>query len=259
MKLLLLLALTLLTGNFWVSLLLLVAFYWGVDRFTLGILPDPWRFFARVRRKASLESALVARPNDRQAQVALAEIMIEKKRFARAMELLRPSLEAGDEDPGTVFAMGVACAGEGHFEQAERLFSLVEELRPGFRSGEVDLARGRMALARGDLAHAKASLESLVKRRSGTVEGRVLLARALKGLGEQAASQVALDAAWAEHASAPTFVQRRQRVWAWRAKPLRPLAYLAFGLCMAFLVYQVIVPSLTGTPAPSAATVFEGE
>ncbi len=37
------------------------------------------------------------------------------------------------------------------------------------------------------------------------------------------------DEAWKDYVSAPGFQRRRERGWAWRARPCRPLAYAALA------------------------------
>ena len=236
--------LTALTGSPVVSAVILLVVWFLVDRFTLGVLPDPFRWVMRLRRAAALERVLMNNTHDRRARAELGELYVARKKYARAMELLRPNLEAGDEAPGTVFTLGVACLGAGHAPQGEKLLEHVEELEPNFRVGEVDLVRGRFRLARKEYGPAKEALERLVQSRKGTVEGRVLLARALQGLGDDGKAALLLDEAWAEYVAAPRFQRRKERLWAWRARPSRPLLYLAFVVAGLFLLAKVVGPSL---------------
>jgi uncharacterized protein HemY len=198
---------------------------------------------------------LLNNPHDRRARAELAEHYVARKKYQKAMDVLRPNLEAGDDDPAMVFTMGVACLGAGHAPQGEKLLAHVEELDPKFRLGEVDLARGTFRLERKDYAGAKEALERLVALRKGTVEGRVLLAAALEGLNEDGKAALLKDEAWAEYVASPGFQRRKERRWAWRARPSRPLAYLTAVLLGLFLFYKFVVPQLRA-PEP---THYEGE
>ena len=82
------------------------------------------------------------------------------------------------------------------------------------------LGRGRLQQRKFD--GAKAALETYAKHRAGTVEGRVLLARALDGLGDDASAAMMKDQAWSEFTHAPRFQRLMERLWAWRAQPLLP-------------------------------------
>jgi hypothetical protein len=221
------------TGSPIGSAIALLVFYWAVDRFTLGLLPDPFRFVQRWRKQWSLEHHLKLASHDRKARMDLAELYVERKRYAAAVDVLRPNLEAGDDDIVTVFTMGVACLGAGHTQQGEKLLAHALEMQPDFRVGEIHLVLGRFRVLRGDFAGAKAALDELVKVRKGTIEGRVLLSKAMDGLKDDGAAALMRDQAWAEYVGAPRFQRRRERLWAWRARPSRPIIYavlLAVGL-----------------------------
>lgn len=238
--------LTAITGSPVAAGLIVVVGWFLVDRYTLGLLPDPLRFLGRWRRAQRLERTLLANPHDRQARRELAELNLQRGRAQRAVELLKPNLEAGDDDVATVFTMGAACLAAGHEAQGVKLLDHVEELQPSFRVGEVHLAKGRAFGASAKWAEAKAALEQLVKVRTGTVEGRVRLAKALAALGDDAKAALLRDEAWNEYVSAPAFQRRQERWWAYRARPSRPLLYVAIGVLALFLFGRFAAPQLAG-------------
>ncbi len=195
------------------------------DRFALGLMPNGWRWILRRRREAKLQQILLGNPHDRQSRRELAELWVLRGSFARAVEMLKPNLEAGDDDHATIFTMGVACMGAGHQLQGEKLLQHLAQTHPDFRVGELDFATGRARLARKDFKGAREALERAVKVRQGTIEGRVLLAQSLSGLGDEPGAAMMRDQAWHEYVSAPGFQRRRERLWAWRARPSRPATY----------------------------------
>ena len=206
-----------------------------VDRFSLGLMPDWWRWILRRRREGKLQRILLGNPHDRQSRRELAELLVMRGAHPRAVEMLRPNLEAGDDDSATLFTMGVACMGAGHQAQGEKLLAHLAETHPDFRVGELDFATGRARLARKDFQGAREALERAVAVRRGTIEGRVLLARSLSGLGDEPAAALMRDQAWNEYVSAPRFQRKQERRWAWRARPSRPATYgilIAMGLIL---------------------------
>lgn len=207
------------------SLVLVFGVMWAVDRFTVGILPSPLRLVGRWRRVGQLERMLLANPHDRRARFELADLRVGQRRYAAAVEVLKPNLAAGDEDVDTLFLYGVASLGAGQAAQGELLLDEAEKLNPDYRMGAIELERGRWRLARGDVKGAVEALERFCKGRHGTVEGRVLLAKALDKSGRDADAALMRDEAWKDYVSAPGFVRRRERSWAWRARPSRPLTY----------------------------------
>jgi tetratricopeptide (TPR) repeat protein len=209
------------------SLVLVFGLLWAVDRFTVQFLPSPLRWLARWRRAGQLEALLHANPHDRRARYELADLRVGQRRYAAAVEVLKPNLAEEDEDVDTLFLLGVASLGAGQGPQGELLLNEAEKLNPDYKMGAIDLERGRWRLARGDVKGALEALERFCKGRHGTVEGRVLLAQALDRSGRDADAALMRDEAWKEYVSAPGFQRRRERLWAWRARPSRPLAYAA--------------------------------
>lgn len=228
------------TGSPVGSAVALLLFWFTVDRFTLGFFPDPVRWVMRWRRQGYLERTLLNNPHDGRARYELAQIYVQRGKGKAAVEVLRPNFDTGSDDIQSVFTMGEACLQAGYVEQGEKLLEHAEELNPAFRVGEIYLVRGRYQLARGDFSRAKVSLQTLLKIRGGSIEGRVLLAKAHIGLGDDGRGALLKDEAWNEYVSAPRFQRRAERLWAWRARPSRPAMY-ALILVLAFALFVTVV------------------
>src|ERR1700722_5942704 len=83
------------------SIIILGLIWYGTDRFTLRLFPSPWRAFNRWRRSNRLRRTLMNNPNDRRARLELAELLLDRKRYAQAVDVLKPNAEAGDDDATT--------------------------------------------------------------------------------------------------------------------------------------------------------------
>lgn len=241
--------LTAITGSPLGSAAFLLFFWLVVDRFTLGILPDPFRWLMRRRREGQLKRTLLGNPNDRRARLELAALYVDRGAGQPAVEVLRPNLEAGDDDVATVFTMGAACMKAGYYDQGEKLLAHAQEMDPDFRLGEIDLVLGQGRLAKKDFAGAKTALEALVKHRRGTIHGRVLLARAMEGLGDDASAALMKDEAWREYVSAPGFQRRKERLWVWRARPSRPATYALVLVLVLVFLGGVVAPKVSAAAA----------
>src|SRR5512138_243214 len=106
-----------LTGSPLTAGLAVLLLWWLGDRFTFRLFPDPLRFLGRWRRMAQLRATLGVNPHDRRARFELAERLLEGGRPRQAAEVLRPNIEAGDEDAHTAFVMGAALGRTGAFGQ----------------------------------------------------------------------------------------------------------------------------------------------
>jgi tetratricopeptide (TPR) repeat protein len=231
--------LTLLTGNPLLALLALVAVWWLGDRATFRVLPDPFRWVVRWRRRAQLGRTLEVNPSDRRARLELCDLLLEARRPAAAAAALRFNVEAGDDDVHTAYLWGAALGRSGQAEAAERALSVARAAEPEFRAGEIDLELGRQRLARGDAAGARETLERLLELRPGTVEGRWHLVRALERLGDRAGAARRRQEGWAEYLALPRFQRRAQRRYAWLLRPSRPAGWgLALALGLALLLWR---------------------
>ena len=236
------------TGSPVGSLLALLLLWWAADRFTFRLLPDPLRARARWRRRGALRRAIAVNPSDRRSRFELAQLLLDARRPAEGIEVLRPNLEAGDDDVHTAFLFGALLARTGAHEQAEHVLEIARAAEPGYRLGEIDLELGRSRLARGDLAGTREALARLVQARPGTVQGRVLLARALDGLGDAGGARLR-DEAWREYAALPRFRRREERPWAWRIRPWRPALVAAAVVLAGALAAKA---ALRTAPGPAA-------
>ncbi|MET0405422.1 MAG: tetratricopeptide repeat protein [Cystobacter sp.] len=239
-------ALSWVTGSPVLSALGVLGLLWAVGRYSM-ILPGPLRLLGRWRRAATLRRTLHVNPHDRRARYELAELWVGWGRHAAAVEVLKPNLEEGDEDAATLFLLGVAYLGAGDAARGELLLNEAEKRDARFQMGAIDLERGRFRLARGEFPRAIEALRRLREARPGTVEGRVLLARALERGGQDGEAALVREEAWTEYVAAPRFQRRRERLWAWRARPSRPLAY---GVALALVLGLTV--SLLGRVAASS-------
>ncbi|PTL82250.1 lipopolysaccharide assembly protein LapB [Vitiosangium sp. GDMCC 1.1324] len=239
-----------LTGSPVLSALLVLGFIWVADRYTVGILPSPFRALGRWQRASKLERMLQSNPHDRRARYELADLWVQRGKYAAAVTVLKPNLEAGVDDVATLFLLGVAYLGAGDAARGELLLDEAAKQDPDYQMGAIDLERGRFRLARGDLKGSIEALERLRAARPGTVEGRVMLARALDRSGRDGEGALMREEAWKEYVAAPGFQRRRERLWAWRARPSRPIAYGVALVVVVALGYSVLSRVTAHAPSP---------
>ncbi len=239
--------LTLLTGSPLLSLGLMVVFIFAADHFTWQLLPSPVRWLKRFQRAGHLAGVILTNPHERRARHELADIRVAQKRYAEAVDILKPNLEAGDDDVDTLYLLGVAYLGAGDAQRGELLLDEAEKLDAGYQLGAIHLERGRFRLKRGDAKGAVEALERFNTVRHGSVEGRYLLAQALAKAGRAEEAKRMRGLAWSDYVVAPRFQRRRERKWAWRANPKRPLAY-AVVMALVFGTAATVMSRMDLTP-----------
>lgn len=223
--------------------LILVALWFFTSRAAF-VLPDPFRLVTRWRRRNALREILLNNPHDRRTRLELGDLLNEARQFEGVREVLRPNLEAGDDDALLAFLWGISSARVGDHEGAERAFDALERIEPSFRLDAVNLERGRARLLAKNYSGAKDALTHFCGERPGTVEGKVLLAQAEEALGNTDAAARLRKDAWSDFAAAPRFRRRQERLWAYRANPAR-----AGLMAAALLVSTAVVLVVAGQVA----------
>ncbi len=243
-----------LTGSPVAAAVILLAAYAIADWYTFGFLRGLAQAVADFRRGSRLRLVLLHNPHDRKARADLGAILVSQRRFARAIEVVKPLADEDPHDLRALFLLGVACLATGRVDQGELFLSEVHKADPAFKDGEalLELARWR---ARRRSAAAVEPLREFLKSHPHHVEARFLLARALLVAGDAAAAAAERSRCWQEYETELPYQRRRDRLWAWRARPSRPLFY-ALLACSALAVFSVALQkSGLGKPARAAADV----
>lgn len=238
----------LLTGNPLVAGLVVLALWVFADFQTTGVVRRAARALRDWARSSKLSRAIDLNPHDRKARIDLGEILVRQRRFERAAEVLKPALEADPEDAAGLFWMGRACLGMARFEEAELFLDTVAQTAAGSLPGQALLEMGRSRLERRDSHGAAELLGRYLGGSAHSVQGRVLLSRALALQGDSSGAARERDRAWNEYRTSPAYQRRAERLWAWRARPLRPIAYAALAAAGLALVGSALSRADLGRP-----------
>jgi tetratricopeptide (TPR) repeat protein len=219
-----------LTGSPVAAAIILLAAYAVADWYTFGFLRGIARAVAAFQRGRRLRLVLLHNPHDRKARADLGEILVSQGRYARVIEVVQPLAAEDPHDLNALFLLGVACLATGRVEQGELFLGEVEQASPGYRDGAALLELGRFRLRRG-VASAAGPLRKFVEAHPHHVEARFLLSRAHVLAGDPAAAAAERARCWQEYETELPYQKRRDRLWAWRARPSRPLIYAACACC----------------------------
>src|SRR5512146_3241255 len=112
-KWLLWILLSAMTGNPILARAIILIGWFALDRFTFRFLPDPVRWARRRMRATALRRTLHVNPHDRRARFELGDLLISFGRHREAVDVLKPNVEAGDDDVPTLYLVGTALLGAG--------------------------------------------------------------------------------------------------------------------------------------------------
>lgn len=237
-----------LTGSPVAAALILLAAYAVADWYAFGFLRGLARAVAGFQRGRRLRAVLLHNPHDRKARADLGDILLSQGRHAAAIEVVKPLADADPHDLNALFMLGVACLATGRVEQGELFLSEVQQAMPDFRGGTALLELGRARVRRGS-AEAAAPLQQFLAEHPHHVEARYWLMRAHLLAGDAAAAVAERARCWKEYQTELPYQRRADRIWAWRARPSRPLAYAAAASCALALFGAAVQRSGAATHA----------
>jgi tetratricopeptide (TPR) repeat protein len=240
-----------LTGSPIAAAAILVGAYALADWYTFGFLRGVAQAVADFRRGRRLRLVLLQNPHDRKARADLGQILISQRRPGRAIEVVKPLADSDPHDLRALYLLGVACLATGRVDQGELFLSEVHDADPSFRDGEALLELGRFRVRR-RAASAGEPLTRFLAAHPHHVEARYLLSRARQLAGDKAAAGVERARCWQEYETELPYQRRRDRIWAWRARPSRPMMYAALACCGLALFSVALERSGPGRQAHAA-------
>jgi len=138
------------TGSPAAAAAILIAAYAIADWYTFGFLRGIAVAVADFRRGRRLRLTLLQNPHDKKARADLGEILVAQRRYARAIEVVKPLADADPHDLRALYLLGVACLATGRVEQGELFLQEVHRASPEFRDGEPLLQLARFRIRRND-------------------------------------------------------------------------------------------------------------
>ena len=242
------------TGSPLAAAVILLAAYAITDWYTFGFLRGVAQAVAAFQRGRRLRLVLLQNPHDRKARADLGEILLSQRRYARAIEVVKPLADEDPHDLRALHMLGVACLATGRVEQGELFLQEVHKASPDFRDGSPLLELGRFRVRRNDRG-ALGPLQEYLKAHPHHVEARFLLSRAHLFANDPFAAATERARCWREYETELPYQRRRDRLWAWRARPSRPLAYALAACCALALFSAALQRSGFRLPAHAAADV----
>jgi tetratricopeptide (TPR) repeat protein len=135
-KLVLFIALTWLTGSPIVAIIVLLIIFYMLDRRFLGLSPSIVKPMRRARRLSKLRQELRLSPHQTSAKLDIARILMERKQYKEANELLEQIAAIMNESAEVSAELGICRLKLGRLEEGEALVLRSLEMNPRVKYGE---------------------------------------------------------------------------------------------------------------------------
>lgn len=202
-----------LTGSPLRAILVLLVIFYFIDRKFIGLSPSLIKPFRRNRRLSALRVHLRTHPHDSSSKLEAAHLMISKKQYKDALELLEQVRPVMDDSAEVVFGLGLCQLNLGRKEEGELL--LLESLRmnPRVSYGEPYLRLGE-AYADDQPDKAAGYLEQFRELNTSSCEAYYRLGKLYEKLNRPEDARNAFREALDIYRGLPKYKKRSERRWA---------------------------------------------
>ncbi|SDL07609.1 tetratricopeptide repeat protein [Paenibacillus jilunlii] len=205
-----------LVGNPFLALIILLVILYFLDRRYVGILPSFTKPFRRSRQISKLRTTISLNPNDVSAKFDLARLLIERKRYSEAKELLVQIADRYEQSAEYWVELGYANLKLGHLPEGEAQMLQGLEINRKAQYGQPYL---RLAEVFRNIDHNKALqyVTQFQEIQSSSSEAYYLAGSMYKALGRKEEAKRAFNESTAIYRSLPKYKKRQERGWALRS------------------------------------------
>jgi tetratricopeptide (TPR) repeat protein len=204
-------------GNPFVAIIVLLVVLYILDRRFIGLTPSLLKPFRTARKIGNLRQDLHANPHDAASKIELARLLIERKKYREAADLLEETKSRLPDSADLHAELGLCLLKLGDLQRGEALMEKAVELNPRVRYGEPYL-RLAEAFAGLDPQKAMAYLERFGEVNSSSCEAYYVLAELYRRLGRLEEAKRAYRETLHLYRSLPKYSRKQQRKWALLAK-----------------------------------------
>ncbi|MFC4099639.1 tetratricopeptide repeat protein [Paenibacillus xanthanilyticus] len=203
-------------GNPFLAILVFLVVLYIIDRRFVGLSPSIVKPFRRLSAIRRLRQQVLMNPNDVPGKHELARLYIERKKYAKAKELLMPLQDALDHSAEFWDDLGTALAYLGEEDAAEAALRNALSINPRVKYGAAYLRLASLK-AKSDPAAAIGHLESFRRIDASSCEAYIQTAKLYAQLGRKEDAARALAECGQIYRALPRFKKRQERKWALKA------------------------------------------
>ncbi|WP_438350086.1 tetratricopeptide repeat protein [Paenibacillus sp. FA6] len=202
-----------LVGNPIIAILILVAVIYFLDRRYVGVFPSLTKPFKRMKKISKLRSQILMNPNDVSSKHELACLLIERKKYQEAFEILS-SIQVQFEHSAEYWDdLGTANLMLGHIEDGEGYILKALSINPRVKYGQPYL-RLASIYQRSDHGRVEKYVRQYQDIHSSSCEACYLLGMMYKEMGLKEEAQTAFSDSIDIYRSLPKYKKRQERKWA---------------------------------------------
>ncbi|CAM4450268.1 tetratricopeptide repeat protein [Paenibacillus typhae] len=203
-------------GNPFLALIVLFLILYVLDRRYVGILPSIGKPFRRSRQMSRLRTTISLNPNDVSSKFELARLLIERKRYSDAKELLLNIADRYEQSAEYWVELGYANLKLGMLPEGEAQMLQGLEINRRAQYGQPFL---RLAeIFRGvDQDKALHYVSQFQEIQTSSSEAYYLAGSMYKALGRNDEARRAFEESVAIYRSLPKYKKRQERGWALRS------------------------------------------
>ncbi|MDP5276387.1 tetratricopeptide repeat protein [Chengkuizengella axinellae] len=200
-------------GNPFVALLLIFFILYVLDRRFIGFFPSLTKPFKRMRKTSSLRQQIRLNPNDVSSKYELASLLLERKKYSEANQILTEILPRMDQDSHVLCDLGLTYIKLGDIGVGEKyiLEGLNINPRTGYGQPYLELAK---VFTQSDKDKTYHYLKEFRDIHSSSCESYYLLGKLYEQSGRKEEAKEAYKEVIEIYRSLPKYMKRHERKWA---------------------------------------------
>lgn len=203
-------------GNPIIAILVILLIVYLLDRRFVGLFPSFTRPYKRLRNISKLRAQIASSPSDVSSRHELARLLIERRKYNEALELLESIRESSEDSAEYWDDLGTCFLRTGNLTQGENDILKALDMNPRVKYGRPYL-RLAEAFKTSDREKAIAYVEQFHSMHSSSSEAYYLLGSMYKDLGRNEDAKRAFKESVEVYKSLPKYKKRQERKWAVRS------------------------------------------
>jgi tetratricopeptide (TPR) repeat protein len=205
-----------LLGNPFLALIVLLIVLYLLERRFIGLTPSFVKPFRRRSQIAKWRRQLILNPHDVSAKTELARLLIERKKYGEARELLL-SMESKMEHSAEFWSdLGICDLALGSLDDGESEMLRALAISPRVKYGQPYLKLGE-AYAKKDSSKALSYLQQFKQVNSSSCEAYYKLGLVYADLGQKEEAAMAFRECRHLYGTLPRYMKRHERKWVLRS------------------------------------------